>query len=302
MKVHHLNCISTCPAGGKLMDAGPESILHRGHLTNHCLLVESDNELILIDTGLGTRDVETPHSRLSGFFLSLVSPEFRLEMTAIEQIQRMGFRPQDVRHIILTHLDFDHAGGLDDFPWAQVHLMHAERDSAFLQATWMDRQRYRPQQWGTKANWNVYRPTEGENWFGFGRVQQLEGISADIAMIPLIGHSLGHAGIAVKENDKWLLQAGDAYFFRHEMDIEKPWCTPGLALYQKILEKDGPSRLMNQERLRELRKYHSNEVHIFCAHDVEEFENLSGRPADIPVPKNIGINPLLEMAPPHLHF
>ena len=302
MKVHHLNCVSTCLIGGQLVDASAESFLHRAYLTNHCLLVESDDGLVLIDTGFGTRDVENPHSRLSGFFLSLTSPEFKIEMTAVEQIQRMGFRPLDVRHIVLTDLDFDSAGGLDDFPWAQVHLMHAERDTAFSQATWMDRQRYRSGQWGNKVNWNVYRPTEGETWFGFGRVQQLEGLSPDIAMIPLIGHSLGHAGVAVKQKEKWLLHAGDAYFFRHELDDVKPWCTPGLALYQKMLEQDGPSRLMNQQRLRQLRKNHGNEVQIFCSHDVEEFENLSGRPADIPAPKDSGVNTLILSNPSHLHF
>ena len=33
-----------------------------------------------------------------------------------------GFRREDVRHILVTHLDFDHAGGLPDFPDAVVHV------------------------------------------------------------------------------------------------------------------------------------------------------------------------------------
>ncbi len=282
------------------MDGSPETFIHRGHLTNHCLLLETEHELILIDTGLGLKDVENSHSRLSGFFLSLLSPDFRKEMTAFQQIQRMGFSPKDVRHIILTQLDFDHAGGLDDFPWARVHLMHAERDSAFLQQTWVDRQRYRPQQWGTKANWSVYRPGEGGCWFGFGRVQQLENISLDIAMIPLIGHTLGHAGVAVKTSDKWLLHAGDAYFFRHEIDMEKSRCTQGLNVYQRMMEKDRQSRLWNQQRLRELRRDYSDQVEIFCAHDLEEFEKISGRPAEIPANKILGQNHLLNSQLLHL--
>jgi len=52
-----------------------------------------------------------------------------------------------VTDIVLTHLDFDHAGGLDDFPRARVHLLAIERDCALQQARWLDRQRYRPQQW-----------------------------------------------------------------------------------------------------------------------------------------------------------
>lgn len=32
-------------------------------------------------------------------------------------------------------------------------------------------------------------------------------------MIPLLGHTFGHAGIAVKTQSDWKLLAGDAYFF-----------------------------------------------------------------------------------------
>ncbi|RYZ85400.1 MAG: MBL fold metallo-hydrolase [Proteobacteria bacterium] len=120
MRIHHLNCISSCPIGGRLMDGISPSILQRGHLTCHCLLIETAESLVLIDTGYGLRDVHDPHSRLSEFFLTQLKPDFRESMTAYRQIERMGFDPRDVRHIILSHLDFDHAGGLDDFPWATV--------------------------------------------------------------------------------------------------------------------------------------------------------------------------------------
>src|SRR5690606_19664749 len=159
--IHHLNCISTCPLGGKLMDGDTRSLFKRGHLSNHCLLIEGNSHLILLDTGLGVQDVLHPHSRLSRFFLNLVSPAFREEMTAIRQIERLGFDPKAVRHILLTHLDFDHAGGLDDFPHAHVHMMQQERDYALQQKTWLDRQRFRPQQWSTQANWHVYEAKEG---------------------------------------------------------------------------------------------------------------------------------------------
>jgi glyoxylase-like metal-dependent hydrolase (beta-lactamase superfamily II) len=281
MQIHHLNCISTCPLGGKIMDAGQESVFSRGRLTNHCLLIESASQCILVDTGLGVNDVANPGSRLSRFFLTLVSPDFREEMTAIRQIEKLGYDPKDVRHIVLTHLDFDHAGGLDDFPHAHVHMMGAERDYAIQQKTWLDRQRFRPQQWSTQANWKVYDAGEGETWFGFHRVQTLHGLPPEIVMIPLLGHTLGHAGIAVQTEGKWLLLAGDAYFFHQEMHPDAPWCTPGLAFYQRMMEKDHKTRIMNQKRLRELRRS-SPEVEIFCSHDVREFEKLSGRSAGIP--------------------
>ena len=152
MRVHYLNCVSTCPLGGALMDARSFREL-RGRLTCTCLLVETPEALVLVDTGFGLRDVADPPGRLSKFFLFLLRPEFREEYTALRQVRRLGYDPRDVRHIVLTHLDFDHAGGLDDFPWATVHMMAVERDYALLQKTWLDRQRFRPPipRWGASA-------------------------------------------------------------------------------------------------------------------------------------------------------
>ena len=281
MRVHHLNCVSSCPLGGRLMDGRTRSILRRGHLTCHCLLVEAGSELVLIDTGFGTRDVADPAARLSRFFLFLVSPEFRAEMTAVRQIERLGYDPRDVRHVVLTHLDFDHAGGLDDFPHATVHLMQSEVEAATAQRTVLDRMRYRPQQWGTRARWRGYE-VDGDGWFGFGCVRALDGLAPDILLVPLIGHTYGHAGVAVRRDDGWLLLAGDAYFHHREMDPERPWCTPGLRFYQWMMEKDREARLWNQRRLRQLRLARAGEVTIACSHDVVEFERLAGRSAEVP--------------------
>jgi glyoxylase-like metal-dependent hydrolase (beta-lactamase superfamily II) len=264
------------------MDERTDTILRRGYLACHCLLVETAEGLILVDTGLGTRDVDHPADRLSRFFLFLLRPDFRREMTALRQVEALGYDPKDVRHIVLTHLDFDHAGGLDDFPWARVHLLAAEREAAELQRTWLDRARYRPAQWSTRGAWRTYEIAAGERWFGFERVAELEGLPPDVLLIPLTGHTFGHAGVAVNDGRRWLLQAGDAYFFRGEMNAVSPWCTPGLRFYQWMMQKDKEARLRNQERLRALKREHGRDVEIFCGHDPEEFERLSGRPASLP--------------------
>ncbi len=283
VRVHHLNCISTCPLGGMWVDRRTPELMGGGHLTCHCLLVEMGSQLVLVDTGFGLRDVADPKSRISHYFLTLLRPELREEMTAVRQIERLGFEPRDVRHIVLTHLDFDHAGGLDDFPWARVHLLARERDHATAQRTWLDRRRYRPAQWSTRDNWRAYTVVDGCTWFGFEHVQSLDGLPSEIVLVPLIGHTHGHAGVAVNTDaGGWRLQAGDAYFFHGEMDATRPWCPPGLRLYQTMMEKDRQARLTNQRRLRALRRKHGREVQIFCSHDVVEFEQLSGHSARIP--------------------
>ena len=286
MRIHHLNCISSCPLGGHLMDGRTPGVLTRGKLCCHCLAVETNEGLVLVDTGFGLQDVRAPRDRLSAFFLTLLSPEFREELTAVRQLRRLGFEPADVRHIVLTHLDFDHAGGLDDFAQAKVHLLRPERHHAELRRTWLDRQRYRPQQWGTRSNWVTYPPSKGERWFGFDAVRQLEGLPPEILMVPLVGHTHGHAGVAIQSEGRWLLQCGDAYFWHEEMDAKHPRCTPGLAMYQTMMEKNRAWRLHNQRRLRELRRVHGQDVEVFCSHDPIEYERVSGRPMGVPVARS----------------
>ena len=281
MRIHHLNCVSTCPLGGRLMDGRTASIWLRGELVCHCLLIETADGLVLVDTGFGLRDVHAPATRLSRFFLALVRPDFREDMTAIRQIEALGFSPRDVRHVVMSHLDFDHAGGLDDFPWATVHLLQRERDDALAQRTWMDRQRFRPQQWSDRRHWLTYNVADGEGWFGFGRVQPMSNTD-EILLVPLPGHTHGHCGIAVRDESGWQLLAADAYFHDDEMCLTHPSCTPGLRLYQWMLEKDRTARLCNQTRLRVLKESHGSEVTIFCSHDAAEFERVAGRSPGLP--------------------
>jgi glyoxylase-like metal-dependent hydrolase (beta-lactamase superfamily II) len=236
----------------------------------HCLLIETNNGLVLIDSGLGLNDIKYPQKRINPAFRKLLfRPALRPEETAYEQIIAMGFDPRDVRHIVLTHLDFDHAGGIDDFPWAEVHVMKAEREASLHRDTPIAKARYSPLQLTHEMDWNVYRH-EGEKWFGFEAVRDLKGLPPEILFVPLVGHTWGHAGIAIDTDEGWLLHAGDAYFFRGEMDKEYH-CTPGMRGYQKMMEVDRKQRLYNQSRLRQLVDSHSDEVTVFSAHDPMEY-------------------------------
>ena len=128
MRIHHLNCGSLCPRGGRLL-GGAGGPLAGTPMCCHCLLIEGDDGLILIDTGLGVEDVNEPR-RLGFLFNAMARPRLEVAETALRQVVDLGYRPSDVRHIAPTHLDLDHAGGISDFPGATVHVFVAELRAA----------------------------------------------------------------------------------------------------------------------------------------------------------------------------
>src|SRR5437879_605277 len=124
-----------CPHGGRLVSG--EGGLTGAHLVCHCLLVEAGDSLILVDTGFGTREVANPRARLGTPFTAVAHPRPRADETAIAQVRALGLDPADMRHIVLTHLDLDHAGGLADFPDAEVHVFETEHGAA-LEPGWRE--------------------------------------------------------------------------------------------------------------------------------------------------------------------
>ena len=54
-------------------------------------------------------------------------------------------------------------------------LLKKEREAASAQRTWLDRQRFRPQQWSTSANWRTHELGGAEQWFGFPAVRPIAG-------------------------------------------------------------------------------------------------------------------------------
>ena len=272
MRVHYLKCGTDCPLGGPLFDGFSKSIF--GVIPCAAQLVETSEGLVLIDTGYGTEDVQRPHPRLSVAFRLMLNIRFRMRETAIEQVKSLGYSPSDVRHIVLTHLDFDHAGGIEDFPQARIHVMEAEREAAEQKRRgFVARRRYRPAQWDDVRDWRTYA-NGGESWFGFDGVRSLDGLPPEILMVPMPGHTWGHAGIAVDTGNQWVLNAGDAYFYRRELDSDRRRCTPGLRFYQTLMEVDRKARFGNQQRLRDLKHDAAAKVRIFCSHDEKELEAM----------------------------
>jgi glyoxylase-like metal-dependent hydrolase (beta-lactamase superfamily II) len=260
--IHHLNCGTMCPRGARLL-AGEGGLLAEARLVCHCLLIEGAEGLVLIDTGFGVGDTRNPR-QLGLAFTTIVRPRVEEAETAIAQIRQLGFEPGDVRHIVTTHLDLDHAGGLPDFPDAEVHLLGRELDAA-MNPGWRERSRYIAAHWAHGPRW-VQHDVDGEDWLGFESVRILPGSDSEILLVPLLGHTLGHTGVAVRDGERWLLHCGDAYFHHGEVQTP-PHCPPGLSAFQMLNQLDGAARRQNRERLRELAERHSGEVELICSHD-----------------------------------
>jgi glyoxylase-like metal-dependent hydrolase (beta-lactamase superfamily II) len=261
MKIHHLNCATLRPPGV------PEMV-------THCLLVEAGSELVLVDAGYGLGDIERTRERLGTLLPRLLRPALQRSEAAIEQVRGLGFDPERVKHVILTHLDVDHVGGVSDFPWAQVHLTRDELRGAFEDPSFAERGRFNRLGWARGLNYVSYEPDD-EPWFGFPCARELSGLPEDFVLVSLPGHTRGHAGVALRLGERWLLHCGDGYFHNDEMQPE-PSRPFALALFQRLCVDDA-ARRRNQERLRQLLQSHGDEVQLFCSHDRREFEAARDR-------------------------
>ena len=223
MKVHHLNCGTMNP---------PAS----APVVCHVLLVETDSGLVLVDTGFGSHDCADPAGRV-GPLRHFLRPILSHDETAAHQIQRLGFRRDDVRHIVVTHLDLDHIGGLSDFPHAQIHVSAAEALGAITSPSRFEKTRYRCTQWAHQPKIVEHNPRGGK-WRGFAAAKELDEISPGIVLISLPGHTRGHACVAVDAGRRWVLHGGDSFF--HHGTLDRHSHVPrALAAMETLIAYDG---------------------------------------------------------------
>ena len=260
MRIHHLDCGTMCPLAGRL--TGGDSWLRPGRMICRVLLVETEHDgLVLVDTGFGLGDTRDRRA-IPLAFRALTRPVLDPAQTAFEQVRARGLSTGDVRHVVITHLDLDHAGGLADFPGATVHLHRHEQQAAMRRATAKERGRYVARQWAHGPRWATYE-AEGDRWLELPAVRALDGMRAEIALVPLHGHTRGHSGVAVKDGDGWLLHAGDALFHHGELTGEP--VPLGLRAIATIDEVDRAARRAAVAALRSLAL--RPEVTIVCSHD-----------------------------------
>lgn len=110
MKIHVLNTGNFKLDGGAMFGVVPKTIWQKTNPADsnnmcdwamRCLLIENGKQLILVDAGIGDKQSEKffSHYHLSG------------NDSLIGNLNTLGFAPEDVTDVFLTHLHFDHCGG-----------------------------------------------------------------------------------------------------------------------------------------------------------------------------------------------
>jgi glyoxylase-like metal-dependent hydrolase (beta-lactamase superfamily II) len=190
----------------------------RWHVAAPCLLVETDHGLVLVDTGLGLHDYAAPSPMVRFFRLDLGivdDPEY----AAVRLVSRLGHSPETVRHIVTTHLHFDHAGGLPDFPHAQIHVHRREVEAMRHPRRWMELA-YDRADFAHGPSWVLYDEAK-DSWLGLDAIRLP--FAPEMYLVPLLGHTRGHCGVAVQEDDGWVFQCGDALPTNAAFDLTPNW-------------------------------------------------------------------------------
>jgi glyoxylase-like metal-dependent hydrolase (beta-lactamase superfamily II) len=246
-KVHHFNCLDIETAEG-------------AKAVGHCLLLEDEAGMALVDTGIGLGEVQNPKERLGEGLIEAVGFKLDKDRPMIVQLQANGWNPKDVQDCIVSHLDIDHIGGLLDFPGIRVHVSSEEWEN-FSGGN----PRYLARQMRGVSPVSTYADSK-EKWFGLEARRVDVNFSSAIYLIPLFGHTLGHCGVAIEQDDHWILYAGDAYYYRVELQRDDHL----ISVLAALRADDNVERIISLEKIKNLLRDHPD-LELFSAHDPMEF-------------------------------
>jgi glyoxylase-like metal-dependent hydrolase (beta-lactamase superfamily II) len=124
------------------------------------------------------------------------------------QLRALGHDPASVRHVVMTHMHGDHAGGLSHFPKVDIILTETEAR--------MSLRRTGPLNGYLNSHYPAwFSPRtltfQDEPWETFDATIPLTG-DGTVRLIPTPGHTLGHTSVVVDRGDHVVLLCGDATY------------------------------------------------------------------------------------------
>ncbi|WP_298837372.1 N-acyl homoserine lactonase family protein [uncultured Roseobacter sp.] len=169
---------------------------------------------ILVDTGYDTAEA-TSRDR-----------PIRLDPAAA--LAPLGIAPDDITDVIVTHLHYDHAGGLHLFPNARLHMQAAEM--AYATGPCMCHEALRMPFTAGHICEAVKRLYSGKVVFTDGEAEIAEGVTVHC----IGGHSRGLQAVRVRTEQGWMVLASDAAHYYENFVARKPF--PIVVDLQDMLE------------------------------------------------------------------
>ena len=175
----------------------------------YCWLIEHPEGLIVIDTGIpadANKPIYFPP------FMPLVqrAAQFQMapELEIGVQLREMGYRPDEVRWVMQTHLHQDHDGGLHHFPKATILVSRAEWAAAAGLKGRLGG--YLNQRWPEELDpylIDFSGPAYGPFDSHFTLTE-----AGDVIIVPTPGHSAGHISVILRHERHAYFFAGDASY------------------------------------------------------------------------------------------
>lgn len=166
-------------------------------------VLRQGSEIVLVDTGY---DQEEGDRR-----------ERPIRLNPVEALAPLGVDPQTVSTIIVTHLHYDHAGGLKHFPNATIHLQAAEM--AYATGPCMCHGTLKDPFTADHVCEAVQRLYSGRVVFHEGDGQVREGVTVHHTG----GHSKGLQAVRVLTEAGWMCLASDTSHYYENFLDEKPF-------------------------------------------------------------------------------
>ncbi len=174
-----------------------------------CYILEHPDGHIAIDTGM-TSKARTPRP-VRRFIPTPVATE---QDEVGPQMRAVGLDPDDVRLVIVTHLDWDHVGGVGHFPNAEVLVHRPEFEFA---RTFQGKMRYQPKLWPSSFDPTLY-DLDSEPYGPFTHSKTVTD-RADVRLVPIPGHSIAQVAAVVKTGRTTLFFGAD-HMLRQDWFLE----------------------------------------------------------------------------------
>ncbi|MCL6444748.1 MAG: N-acyl homoserine lactonase family protein [Alicyclobacillus sp.] len=181
-------------------------------------VIEHPEGLIVVDTGETAKTADPDYfPRWHPYFRFGVRVDVKPEEEIGPQLKALGLSPDDVRWVILTHLNTDHAGGLHHFPKAEMLVSPLEYQTAIGFRGVL--RGYLPHRWPTWFSPRLVNFSDGP--VGPFSKSQLLTRAQDVILVPTPGHTYGHLSVIVKQDDHDVFLAGDTSYTEQLMKERK---------------------------------------------------------------------------------